>query len=238
MGNSQAHVGECHAGNELAQSHALTALVLIGNSTPQALCDQADSLQVQAVRQSPCALGGVAFDSVGQCIHACGSGQALGHGGHHIRIDDGDVRDIVHVHTDELALTLHIGDNVVDSSFSSSTSGGGNGDGVNGTVLGRSNTFQRANVSELRIVDDNTDGLAGVHGGATANGDHVISTGSLVRGNTRLNILDGGIGLDVGINLIGHASRIQHVGNFLGNTELQQIRIGGDKSLLITLGGN
>ena len=40
----------------------------------------------------PGGLGDVALDGVGQGVHAGGGGQALGHGGHHIGVDDGDYR--------------------------------------------------------------------------------------------------------------------------------------------------
>ena len=60
---------------------------------------------------------------MGQCIHTGGSGQALGHGGHHIGVHHGDFRDVVGVHADELALLLHIGDDVVDGDLGSSAGG-------------------------------------------------------------------------------------------------------------------
>ena len=95
-----------------------------------------------------------------------------------VGVDDGHVGDIVDVDTDELALALHVGDDVVDGGFGSGAGGGGHSDGVNGGVLGGGNAFQRTDVLELRVVDDDTDGLAGVHGGTAAHGDHVIRTGT------------------------------------------------------------
>ena len=236
--NTQANIGECHAGNKLAKCHALTAVRFIGNCTPEALADQTDSFQIQAVRQSPCTLGGIAFDGVCQGIHTGGSSQALGHSGHHFGINDGNVRNIIDIDADELTLPLHIGNNIVDGSFRSGTGGSRNGDGVDSTVLGRSNAFQRTDVSKLRVINNDTDGLTGIHGRTTAHGDHIVCSGSLVSGNTGLNILNSGIRLNIGIKLICHAGSIQNIRNLLGNTELQQIRIGCNKCFLVTLSSN
>ena len=122
-----------------------------------------DGLQVQAVGQSPGSLGGVAFDGVGQSVHAGGSGQALGHGGHHVGVNNGDIGNIINVDADELTLALHVGDNVVDGSFGSGAGGGGNSDGEDGGVLGRSNAFQRTDICKLGVIDDDADVLSGIH---------------------------------------------------------------------------
>ncbi len=138
----------------------------------------------------------------------------------------------MHVHADELALLLHVGNHVVDGNFSGSTGSGGHCNGEHRLVLGGGNPFQRTNVSKLRVVDDNADGLGRIHGGTAANGNDVISTAGLVGSYAGLHIFNGGVGLDVGINLIVQASLVQHIRNLLGYTELEQIRVRAEESLL------
>ena len=155
------------------------------------------------------ALGNVALDSVGQSIHAGGGGQALGHGGHHIGIDHGDLGDIVGIHADELALLLHIGDDVVDGDLSSSAGGGGNSDGEHSVLLGGSNAFQRADIRKLGVIDDDADGLCGIHGGAAADGHDAVSLGGLESGHAVLHVGDGGVWLDLAVNSVGKVCSIQ-----------------------------
>ena len=52
-----------------------------------------------------------------------------------IGVHHGDLRDVVGVHADELALLLHIGDDVVDGDLSSRTGSGGHRDGEHGVLL-------------------------------------------------------------------------------------------------------
>ena len=85
------------------------------------------------------ALGDVALNGVGQGVHAGSCGQALGHAGHHIGVDNGDLGDVVGVHADELALLLDIGDDVVDRDLGSGAGGGGHRNGEHGVLLGGGN---------------------------------------------------------------------------------------------------
>ena len=164
--DAQTHIGEAHTGNVLAQSHALAALRGVLHGTAQVLADELDGFQMEHIGDGAVALGDIALDCVGQSIHTGSGGQALGHGGHHIGIDHGDLGDIVGIHADELALLLHIGDDVVDGDLSRSTGGGGHGNGEHSVLLGGSHAFQRAHIRELGVVDDDADGLCSIHGGS------------------------------------------------------------------------
>lgn len=53
---------------------------------------------------------------------------------------------------------------------------GGNGNGEHGMILRRCHTFQGTHIGELRVVDNDTNGLASIHGRASANGDHIVSS--------------------------------------------------------------
>ena len=183
------------------------------------------------------ALGDVALDGVGQSVHAGGSGQALGHGGHHIGVNHSDLGDIVGIHTDELALLLHIGDDVVDGDLGSSAGGGGNSDGEHRVLLGGSNAFQRADIRKLGVIDDDADGLCGIHGGAAADGHDAVSLSSLESGHAVLHVGDGGVGLDLAVNSVGKVCGIQQVGDLFGNAKLDQGGVGADESLLVAAGG-
>mgnify|MGYP000093223852 CR=1 FL=1 len=167
------------------------------------------------------ALGDVALDSVGQGVHAGGGGQALGACW---TVISGSTTatsgDVVGVNADELALLLHIGDDVVDGDLGSGTGGGGHGDGKDRVLLGGGYALEAADVRKLRVVDDDADGLCGIHRGAAADGDDAVSLGSLKGGNAVLNILDGGVGLDLAVDSVGKTGGIQQVGDLLGDAEL------------------
>ena len=187
---------------------------------------------MEHVRELPGALGDVALDGVGQGVHAGGGSQALGHGGHHVRIDDSYHGDVVGVHADELAVLLHVGDDVVNGDLGGGASGGGHGDDGQAGVLGGGHALQGAHVGELRVGDDDADGLGGVHGGAAANGDDAVGLGGLSGLHAVLHVLNGGVGLDLRVDLIGDASGVQHGGDLLGDAELQQVGVGADQGLL------
>ena len=183
------------------------------------------------------ALGDIALDGMGQRVHTGSGGQALGHGSHHVGIDDCDLRDIVGIDADELALLLHVGDDVVDGDLGSSTGSGGHCNGEHCVLLGGSNTFQRADVRKLGVIDDDADGLCGIHGGAAADGDHAVRFCGLEGSHAVLHVGDGGVGLDLAVNSIGKVCSIQQVGDFLGDAELDQVRVRADESLLVAAGG-
>ena len=229
--HAQTHVGEAHTGHVLAQSHALAALGGVGHGPAQGGGDDADSLDVEHIRQSPGTLGDVALNGVGQSVHTRGGGEGSGHGGHHVGIHHGDDRDIVGVHANELALLLHVGDDVVDGDLGGGAGGGGDGDDGHAGVLGGSYTLQRTNVGELGVGDDDADGLGGVHGRAAADGHDAISLGCLEGRDTALDVLDGGVGLDVREDGVGDGGGIQKVGDLGGHTELDEVGVGGDEGL-------
>ena len=134
--DAQAHVGEAHTGDILAQGHALAAVRIVVYGVPQVGGDEADGFQVEHIGHLPGALGDEALDGVGQGVHAGSGSQSGGHGGHHIRVHHGDLGDVVGVHADELTLLLHVGDDVVDGDLSGGAGGGGDGDGEDGVLLG------------------------------------------------------------------------------------------------------
>ena len=235
--DAQTHIGEAHTGDVLAQSHALAALRGVLHGTAQVLADELNGLQMEHIGDGAVALGDIALDGVGQSIHTGGGGQALGHGGHHIGIDHSDFGDIVGVHADELALLLHIGDDVVDGDLGRSTGGGGHGNGEHSVLLGGSHTFQRAHIRELGVVDDDADGLCGIHGGAAADGHDAVCLSSLEGCHAVLHVGDGGVGLDLAVNRVGEVCSIQQVGDLLGHAKLDQVGVRADKSLLVAAGG-
>ena len=236
--DAQANVGEAHAGDILTKSHALTAGaglagLGLGDGVAQVLADQLDSLKVEHVGELPGALGGVALDGVGQSIHAGRSGQAGGHGSHHVGVDDGDLGGVVGVDAHELADLLGVGDDVVDGHLGSSTGGRRHGDGEHGVVLSGSNALEAADIGELGVVDDDADGLSGVHGGAATDGHDSVSLGGLEGLDAVLDVLDGGVGLNLGVEAPSDAGGVELVGHLGGNAKLDQVGIGADEDLLV-----
>ena len=236
--DAQANVREAHAGDILTKSHALAAGaglagLGLGNGVAQVLADQLDGLKVEHVGELPSALGGVALDGVGQSVHAGGSGQAGGHGSHHVGVDDGDLGGVVGVDAHELADLLGVGDDVVDGHLSSGTGGRRHGDGEHGVVLSGSNALEAADIGELGVVDDDADGLGSVHRGAATDGHDSISLGGLEGLDAVLDVLDSGVGLDLGVEAPSDAGGIELVGHLSGNAKLDQIGVGADEDLLV-----
>ena len=188
---------------------------------------------MEHVGELPSALGGVALDGVGQSVHAGGSGQAGGHGSHHVGVDDGDLGSVVGVDAHELADLLGVGDDVVDGHLSSGTGGRRHGDGEHGVVLSGSNALEAADIGELGVVDDDADSLGGVHGGATTDGHDSVSLGGLEGLDAVLDVLDSGVGLDLGVEAPSNAGSVELVGHLSGNAKLDQIGVGADEDLLV-----
>ena len=163
---------------------------------------------------------------MGQGIHTGGSGQALRHAGHHIRVDDCDNRNIVSVYTYKFTFFLNIGDNVVDGNLCCGTCGGRNCDDRYARFLGRSYALKASYILKLRVVDDDADGFCGIHGRTAADGDEIVSAGCLKCCNAGLYILDGRVWFDIGVNLISKTSLIQDIGHLLGYAKFDQIRVG------------
>ena len=235
--NAQANIGETHAGNVLTQSHALAPLRGVLHSAAQVLGDQLDGFQVEHIRDGAMALGDVAFNGMGQCVHTGGGGQTLGHAGHHIGVNHSDFRNIVGIHADELALLLYIGDDIIDGNFGSGTGGGGHGNGKHSVLFGGGNAFQAADIRKFGVVDDDADGLCSIHGGSAADGHDAVRLSCLESSNAVLHVLDGGVGLDFAVNSIGEAGCIQQGSDLAGNAELDQVGVRADKSLFIAAGG-
>ena len=231
--DTETYVGVCHGGYILCKCHALTSIRIVLYGLTKVLGDELDSLEIEYIGELPCTLGGVTLDGVCQRIHTGRSGEALRHGGHHIRINDGDIRDIVCIDADELSLLLNIGDNVVDGGLCTGTTGCRNGDGEYSTMLGRCNTLKGTDICELRVVDDDTDALTGIHGRTTTDGDHAVCTAGLVRLYTVLDVLDGWVRLDVIIQEEVNVVLLQKIGYLGCYAELYEVRIGCNESLMI-----
>ena len=236
--DAQANVGEAHAGDILTKSHALTAGaglagLGLGDGVAQVLADQLDGLKVEHVGELPGALGGVAFDGVGQGVHAGSGGEASRHRSHHVGVDDGDLGGVVGVDAHELADLLGVGDDVVNGHLGSGTGGRRHGDGEHGVVLGGSNALEATDIGKLGVVDDDADSLGSVHRGAATDGHDSVSLGGLEGLDAVLDVLDGGVGLDLGVETPSDACGVELVGHLSGNAKLDQIGIGADEDLLV-----
>ena len=163
---------------------------------------------------------------------------ALGHAGHHIRVNDCDLGDVVGVNADELADLVRVGDHVVDGDLGRGAGGGGHGNGEGGVLLGGGDALKAGNVGKLGVLDDDADALAGVHGGAAADGDHHVSAGGLVRLDAVLDVLDGGVGLDLRVEGPGDAGGIELVGDLGGHAKLDEVGVGAHEGLLVAAARN
>ena len=207
-----------------------------GDGAAQVLGYELDRLQVEHVGHFPGGLGGVALDGVGQGVHTGAGGEALGHGAHHLGVDNGADGHVVGVDADELAALLHVGDDVVDGDLGGGTGGGGYGDDGRAGVLGGRGALEGTHVGELGVGDDDADGLGGVHRAAAAYGDDVVGAGGLVGLDTGLDVLYGRVGLDVGEYLVGQALGVEAVGHVGDHAVLEDARAADDKRLLEAAG--
>lgn len=95
---------------------------------------------------------------------------------------------------------------VVDGHLGSGTGGRRHGDGEHGVVLSRSNALEARTSANCGVVDDDADCLSGVHGGTATDGHDSVSLGGLEGLDAVLDVLDGGIGLDLGVEAPSDAS--------------------------------
>ena len=231
--DAEADIREAHACNVLTERHALSAGFGVLHRAAQVLGNQANGFKVEHIGNGAGALRDVALNGVGQSIHTGRSGQTLRHGGHHIRVNNRDLRDVVRVYADELSLLLHVGDNVVDCHFRSGTGSGRHCNGEHRVLLRRRNALQRANVCELRVLNDDADGLCGIHGGAAANGHDAVCAGNLEGLNAVLYVLNRRVRLDLAVNGIREAGLVQKIRHLLRNAELQKVRVRANKSFFV-----
>ena len=105
-------------------------------------------------------------------------------------------------------------------------------------LLRRSDALEGADIGELRVLDDDADGLGSIHGGAAADRDDHVSAGCLEGGNAVLDVLDGRVRLDLGIEAPGNLGLIEQVGDLGGHAELHEVGVGADEGLLVAATGN
>ena len=232
MCDSETDIRVSHRRHILSKRHTLAAVRIICDSLAQVLADQLDRLEVETVGQLPCCGCCIAFNCMCQSIHTCGSRKASRHGGHHIRVDDCDIRDVVRVYADELSLSLNISYNVVDRRLSTCSARCRDSDREDRALLCRSYALKRADIREFRVVDDDADALACIHGRTAADRDHHVSARLLKCLNAVLNVLDRRIRLDIGIQRVLDAVLLEKIRNIRRNAELYKIRIGSHESFL------
>lgn len=80
-------------------------------------------------------------------------------------------------------------------------------------VLGGSNALEATDIGELGVVDDDANGLGGVHGGAATDGHDSVSFGGLEGLDAVLDVLDGGVGLNLGVEAPSDAGGVELVGH-------------------------
>ena len=236
MIDAQADVGEAHAGDVLAKRHALAAgarlaRLRLGVCRAQVLRDQLDGLQMEHVGQLPRALRGVALDGVRERVHARGRGQARRHTGHHVGVDHRHIGDVVDVDAHELAHLFGVGDHIVDGDLGRRARRGGDGDGERGVVLRGRDTLERDHVGELGVLRDDADALGGIHSRTTAHGDDHVGAGSLERSHAVLHVFDGGVGLDLVVELPRDACLVELGRHLARDAESHQVRVGAHERL-------
>ncbi len=107
----------------------------------------------------------------------------------------------------------------------------GHAEDRHGRVLGVGHALKGQYVGELRVGGDDADALAGILRGAAAQADQEVGTGFGELVDAVLDAFDRRVRLDVVEHLIRQAGLVQHIGDLLDGSGLQQHRIGDDERL-------
>ena len=151
---------------------------------------------------------------------------------HQLCVHDGNGGDVVRVHAHHLLLVLLVRDDIVDGHLGGGAGGGGQGDDRHGLVLRVRRAFQRHDVGKFRVIGDDAYGLGRVHGRAAADGQDEVRAGLGVCLHARLDVADGGVGLDFSEQLVGDTRLAQDVQHLVRHAEFHQILVRGHESLV------
>ena len=91
--------------------------------------------------------------------------------------------------------------------------------------------LERADVGVFGVVDDDAGPLCGVHRGAAANGDHVVSSGRFEGRNAVLHVLDRRVLFEAVKYLIGKSRLFEDVKHSLRHAEFYQVLVRHDEGL-------
>ncbi len=103
-------------------------------------------------------------------------------------------------------------------------------------LLGGGHALEGADVGELGVVDDDADGLGGVHDGAAADRNDAVRLRGLEGLNAGLDVLDAGVGLDIveeGVLDAGLGQRVEDLVDLAG---LDDVLAGADEGFLAAVG--
>ena len=140
------------------------------------------------------------------------------------------------VRADELAVLLHVRDNVVDRDLRRGAGSGGYRDDRQALVLRGGRTLQRTDIRKFRIRHDNANRLAGVDRAAAADGHDDVRALILAECDALLNVFDGGVGLDAVIHRVVNSGGVKQIGHLGCNLKLEQVRIRADHDLFAASG--
>ena len=231
MVDSQADIREAHSRDVLTESHFLPAFCISLDRRAKRATDDFNRFQVHHIGHFPSGFGDVAFDCVGERVHACWSGEFCWHWHHHVGVNESDERNVVNINADEFALCLNIGDNIVDCDFCRRSRSCGNCENRKAGVFSRRNSFKASHIGKFGVRHDDSDSLCRVHWRAAANRNDVIRASLFASRNSSRHIFDRRIWFDFWINFVSKPRLVQNIGDFLCNAELNQIWISADESL-------
>ena len=220
---AQPDVGERHARDILCESHAFARrhILAVRGGGREMLCDELYGFQFKHIRKFPRALGDVALDGVGECVHACRGGEAFGHGRHEFGVYDGEGGDVVGVDAHHLSARFLVDDDVVDGDFRGGARRRRQSYDGYALTCRRRRAFEGDDVRELGVVGDDGDALCRVDGGAAAYRDDEVRAGEIESLHARFDVLHGGVGFEVRESLVGDA--FEFCGDHVGNAEFHEV---------------
>ena len=249
MAHTQEGIGKGHTGHgggvgHPLPSHRIVSAVVIGAG--QIGEDVFQRLEGQAVGIVGGHHGGVGFQSMGHGINAGGRRQALGHGHHHIGVDNRHLGQQLIVGQRVFHAGGLVGDDREGSHLGAGAGGGRHRDEVGLFTHLREGVHALADIHEahshiheihVRMLVHHPHDLAGVHGGAAAHRDDAVR---LERGHglgAFLRAGQGGIGRHVIEGGMGDTHLVELIGDGLGIAVLVEEGVGHDEGPLFAHDG-
>ena len=183
---------------------------------------------MQHIGQLPGAARNIAFNGVRQRVDAGCGFQRWRHAGHHLRIDDRHLWNIVRIDADEFTAFFFVGNDIVDGDFRCGACGSGDRDQRDAGITRRGETFKAAHVRKLRVIDNYADRFAGILRRTAADGDKIVRLSALKYLDAALHHGNGGVRHYLVVERPVKLMRIHQVSDALHRASGNQRFIGND----------
>ena len=204
----------------------------VGVGAAQVLVDEAHPLQRDALAHGVVEGRAVGLQAVGQGVHPRARRDRLRHADGELGIGDHHHGQHLGVEDDLLHPRLGVGDDAGAPNLGPGARGGGNGDGGrDGVRIGAGPPV--AHVLEVPdragLAGHEGDHLAQIQRRAAAEGDDAVMAARAVGGDAGIEVLLGGIGVDLGEDRAAEPALIQNVESPLSHRQRRQAAVGHEE---------